>query len=255
MAFSNYSHSTDERARGRTQSKSPPPHMSEIRIWLVGENWADKCSVGNLLLEKNAFDKASHSLQLHDKGYFRTRPISVTITPNMFDSQVPQAQISQALQYCVELSSPGPHVLLLIPQLGNFGKKTSKKIIQILNSWSNNLLNHMIVLLLGPFTSDKEQNLVYGLLKETWRYHKFGKIKGKCIAEQKSVNELYEKILNLKQHNMGNHLSLNINESPQASHLQHHRRERQETKKPEGFAGFSSDMKKKWSHFLIHHLR
>ncbi|XP_065108771.1 GTPase IMAP family member 8-like [Paramisgurnus dabryanus] len=251
MAFSTYLDSTAESAvRRRRESISPPPHMSELKIWLVGDNWADKCSVGNLLLEKKAFDKASRSLQLCEKGCFRTQPISVTITPNMFDSQAPEAHISQALQYCVDLSSPGPHVLLLIPQLGNFGEKKSKMITQILNSWSNNSLNHTIVLLLGPFTNDKEQKLVYGLLKETWRYHKFGKKKGKCIAKQESVNELYEKILNLQQNNMGNHLSVNIKESPQASHLQHHKSERQKMKNPEGFAGFSSNMKKKMQSLL-----
>ncbi|XP_067282697.1 uncharacterized protein [Pseudorasbora parva] len=130
---------------------SEPPNMSELRIWILGENWAEKRAIGNFLLEKTAFDsEVPPCLQQcpeRARGRFETQRISVIITPNLFDRQIPVAQVSQALRCSEEMSAPGPHVLLPILHPDLTGK--NRDIMKFMNDLSDDIMKHTIVVLMS----------------------------------------------------------------------------------------------------------
>ncbi|XP_051501962.1 GTPase IMAP family member 8-like [Myxocyprinus asiaticus] len=233
----------------RRRSMSPPPNISELRIWLLGEDWADKSSVGNLLLGRNAFDTEAPRL-FQDcvkiaRGQIEEQRISVVNTPCLFDRQVPEIQITQALKLCVALSTPGPHVLLLILQPDTLAEKNRNLMTKTLNSWSDHAQKHTIVLLMkrpkkssATSSNVKDNKIFQSFLKDNWRCHNLERM---YIGDHSLVNQLFGQIINLNKDNKGNHLSLEIYESPP---------EMPKKKVKEKFTGFSSDVKHKFESFV-----
>ncbi|XP_050954288.1 GTPase IMAP family member 8-like isoform X2 [Labeo rohita] len=199
------------KSRKRRRSMTPPPNISELRIWLLGEDWANnKNSVGNLLLRRNEFETEA-SLPLHQcaktgRGQIEDQNISVVITPNLFNRDVPADEVTQALKYCEAMSAPGPHVLLLILQPDTSIEKI-KYMRNTMSSWSEHIMNHTMVLVMEgekKISIAKEKKL-QNVFKEKWRCHKLNRI---FTGQHSLVTDLFEKIKNLAKENEWNHLSL-----------------------------------------------
>ncbi|XP_052405991.1 GTPase IMAP family member 8 isoform X2 [Carassius gibelio] len=237
MAHHSAPFSIERKISERRRSMTPPPEMSELRIWLLGEDWSDKSSVGNLLLRRNEFETET-SLPLHQcvkpgRGQIEDQSISVVITPNLFNRNVPADQVTQALKNCEAMSAPGPHVLLLILQ-PDTSKEKLKYMSKTMNSLSEHAMNHTLVLVMEgekKISPAKEIELE-NVFKE--KYHKLNTI----IADQQSlVTDLFEKIKNVVKEKQWNYLSLEIYVSPPEMPSK--------KKVMEKFAGFSSDLKHK----------
>lgn len=190
---------------------SDPPNMSEseLRIWILGENWEEKSTLGNFLLGREAFDiNVPPCLQQcpeRARGCFETQRISVITTPNLFDRQVPAAQISQALKCCEEMSAPGPHVLLPILHL-HLTEKNSY-IMEFMNNMSDDTRKHtLVVLMSSKYGSAKENEAVLSLYNEGWKYYKF--------KEKSGYSQLFEKIKALDKINEGRHFTPEMYELP-----------------------------------------
>lgn len=167
------------------------------------------------------------------RGCIETQYISVIITPNLFDKQAPETQISKAMKCCEEMSSPGPHVLLLIvhPEF----TEQNKHMMKIMNSWSDSTMKHTVVVLMSQikYSTAKESAVFHSLLREEWKCYKFEE-KGMC-----SEKELFEKIKTLDANNDRRYLNLSIYEAaqnmPSASCEQpNYESKRMETVKPKG---------------------
>ncbi|XP_016398531.1 GTPase IMAP family member 8-like [Sinocyclocheilus rhinocerous] len=229
--------SIERKISERRSSMTPPPKISELRIWLLGEDWADKSSVGNLLLRRNEFETEA-SLPLHQCakpgiGQIEDQSISVVITPNLFNRDVPADEVAQALKNCEAMSAPGPHVLLLILQPDTSNEKI-KYMSNTMNSWSEHTMNHTLVLLMEgekKISIAKERKLKKSFNEKC---HKLNTI----FTDQHSVvTDLFEKIKNLVKENEWNYLSLEIYVSPPEMPSK--------KKVMDKFAGFSSDIKHK----------
>ncbi len=185
--------------------------VSEIRIWLLGEDWADKSSVGNLLLRRNEFETEA-SLPLHEcakpgKVQIEDHRISVVITPNLFNRDVSADEVTQALKKCEAMSAPGPHVLLLIIQLGT-SKEKIKYMSNTMNSWSEHTMDHTLLLVM-----EGEKKIF--IAKEKTLQNVFKEKCHKISTDQHSlVTDLFEQIKNLTKENEWNYLSLEIYELP-----------------------------------------
>lgn len=205
----------------------------------MGEDWADKSSVGNLLLSKNEFETEA-SLPLHQcakpgKVQIEDHRISVVITPNLFNRDVSADEVTQALKKCEAMSAPGPHVLLLILQPGT-SKEKIKYMSNTMNSWSEHTMDHTLLLVM-------EGKKKIFIAKEKTLQNVFKEKCHKIFTDQHSlVTDLFEQIKNLTKENEWNYLSLEIYESPPEM----------PSKKilMEKFSGFSSYVKHKIGSFV-----
>ncbi|XP_046893829.1 uncharacterized protein LOC124479235 isoform X2 [Hypomesus transpacificus] len=132
-----------ENRRRRRKSKDVPP---EMRIVLLGRNDREKSIVGNLLLNREAFDLSSVLNQTErDRGLVEGRCFTVVNTPDLLHPDISNDKLSEELQQCVTLSAPGPHVLLLVVTPEEFNEEEKNKIRNILNDLSEMAHNYSMV--------------------------------------------------------------------------------------------------------------
>ncbi|XP_045072738.1 GTPase IMAP family member 8-like [Coregonus clupeaformis] len=129
-----------------------PPKMSEspteLRIVLLGKNASEKSAVGNVILDRVAFDP--NYVQNHcerARGQVDGRGIAVINTPDLLDPHISHDKLSEELRWCVTLSDPGPHVFLLVLQPKEFTQQEGNRIRQILDRLSNRSFEYSMVLI------------------------------------------------------------------------------------------------------------
>ncbi|XP_030587441.1 GTPase IMAP family member 9-like [Archocentrus centrarchus] len=128
--------------------------------------------------------------------------VSVVDTPGLFSTQLSEEKIKKELNKALKLSSPGPHVFLLVLQLGRFTPQEQEGLKALQNMLSPDVSKHTMVLFtygdrlensdidMEKFT--KEDENIHKLLKScSGVYHVFN---NKKMENRDQVRELLEKI-------------------------------------------------------------
>uniref|UniRef100_A0A8B9T5Z7 AIG1-type G domain-containing protein n=1 Tax=Anas platyrhynchos TaxID=8839 RepID=A0A8B9T5Z7_ANAPL len=130
----------------------------EMRLIVAGKAGGGKSATGNTLLGQRVFEsKLSHE------------PVTVSCARAQGhwdgeDFTVSAVRCAKEIIRCIRLSSPGPHALLLVTQLGRFTKEDEEAAERLQDIFGADVLQHTIVI----FTRAEE--LVRGSLQDYVKY-------------------------------------------------------------------------------------
>ncbi|XP_066577203.1 GTPase IMAP family member 9-like [Amia ocellicauda] len=188
-------------------------HQEELRIVLVGKTGSGKSASGNTIFGKTVFESEMSMTSVTKgcekiKGMVNGRRVSVVDTPGLFDTHTSEEMINKEIMRCITMSSPGPHAIVMVLQLGRFTEEERKSVEKIQELFKEHAADYTIVLFthaddldgkpIQDFIKKQDQKIQNFIVQFGGRYVAFN---NKKMQDQGQVLQLIKMIDNMVAQN------------------------------------------------------
>ncbi|XP_062272852.1 GTPase IMAP family member 8-like isoform X2 [Scomber scombrus] len=124
-----------------------PPHLSELRVVLLGNSWSERSSVGNFILGETEFNPEEEpDCCQRARGQLMEKKIVLINTPDLLHPNISEDKLTKHVENSVRLSDPGPHVFLLVLQPEDFTEEHKNRLQSVLELFSDQSFDYSLIL-------------------------------------------------------------------------------------------------------------
>ncbi|KAK2916970.1 hypothetical protein Q8A67_001344 [Cirrhinus molitorella] len=172
--------------------------VSDLRIVLLGKSVSENSEVGNFILGRAAFDsEAPPDVIERVGGRLKNRHVIIINSPQLLQTNISDHQITQTVRECVNLSDPGPHVIVLLLKHEQCSAEDQECLEKVLHSFSEQVYQHTMVLTTQELTETNDilQKIIQKCANRHFSLH-----------EGSSPDDLLQTFDDIVQMNDGQHL-------------------------------------------------
>ncbi|XP_049325693.1 uncharacterized protein LOC111197063 [Astyanax mexicanus] len=181
----------------------------DLRMVLLGNAGVGKTAMGNAILGNDTFKETETTECELQRGRVDDRNVSIIDTPGIDSTTLSSEQLKTVIKRCLSLSSPGPHVFLLVIRVGKFTQDVRKTVKWIQENFGEEALKFTMLL----FTErEKMTNSQWKKFSEETAVHfkkqfgdRYAVINSKREVNPSQISKLLEKIEKMVKQNSGHY--------------------------------------------------